>query len=130
MEIVFESNSKKSNFNYSSELFKSKTVLNGFNKLNYCPVGQDIFECGDINFNKNINGTLYLTYPLSVVIKEKIIFNSLYSLIKEIRKTYRKIYKNRESVIKYGVWGHDIYDLLIEGITLYKDFSVKVSIGS
>lgn len=130
METIFKTTSKKSNFEYLAEIFKNKEILNGFNKLNYCPVGQDIFECGEIKFDKNISGTLYLSYPLSVVVRNNIQFNSLHSLIKEIRNTYKEIYKNRESAIKYGIWGHDIYDLQIEGITIYKDYSVKVSIGS
>lgn len=130
MEIIFKNTSKKSNFKYCSDIFKGKKVLNGFNKLNYCPVGQDIYECGDVKFDKQITGNLYLDYPLSVVVKKEITFDSLYSLIKEIRKTYGEIYKNRESAIKYGIWGHDIYDLQIEGIQIYKDYSINVSIGS
>lgn len=35
---------------------------------------------------------------------------SLISLINEIGKAYRKIYKNPS---KYGVWGHDIGDLIL-----------------
>ena len=128
MEILY--NDKKSNFKYLSDIFKNKEVLNGFNKLNYCPVGQNIFDCGDVKFDKDINGKLYLAYPLSVIVKEDVKFNSLHSLINQIRKTYREIYKNRESAIKYGIWGHDIYDLQIEGITIYKDYSIKVFIGS
>lgn len=130
MEIIFKSTKNKSNFNYCSEIFNNKEILNGFNKLNYCPVGQDIYECGDVKFDKNIIGNLYISYPLSVVVKKEIKFNSLHTLIKEIRETYREIYKNRESAIKYGIWGHDIYDLQIEGIIIYKDYSIKVSIGS
>lgn len=130
MEIIFKRNSDKSNFKYLSEIFENKEISNSFNKLNYCPVGQDIFDCGNLKFENEIEGFLYLSYPLSVVVKQKIKFNSLHSLINEIRKTYKEIYKNRESAIKYGIWGHDIYDLQIEGITVYKDYSVKVSIGS
>lgn len=130
MEIIFKTNNNKSNFKYLSEIFKDKIVLNGFNKLGYCPVGRDTLECGNISFNRTINGNLYLGYPLSVVVKENIKFDSLHSLINEIKRVYRKIYENRESAIKYGIWGHDIYDLQIEGIVIYTDYSVKVSIGS
>lgn len=130
MEIIYKSTKQKSNFKYCSELYKNKKVLNGFNKLGYCPIGHNHIECGDIKFDKEINGTLYLVYPLSVVVKENIKFNSLYSLINKIRETYQEVYKNRESCIKYGVWGHDIYDLIIEGIILYEDNSVEVNIGS
>ena len=130
MEILYKSTKEKSNFKYCSEILKNKEILNGFNKLGYCPVGQDIIECGNVKFDKTISGYLYLCYPLSVVIKENIKFNSLHSLIKEIRKTYSKIYKDYNSSIKYGIWGHGIYDLFIEGITIYKDNSIGVSIGS
>lgn len=130
MEIIYKSNKNKSNFTYCSELYKGKETLNGFNKLKYCPVGNNILEVGNVKFENKIQGVLYLCYPLSVVVKEEIEFDSLYLLINEIRRVYKEIYKDRESVIKYGVWGHDIYDLCIEGITLYKDGSVDVNIGS
>lgn len=130
MEIIYKSIKNKSNFAYCSELFKNKNILNGFNKFSYCPIGNDTLEIGDVKFDNTMKGILYLCYPLSVVVKAQIQFNSLYDLIKEIRKIYKEIYKNKESVIKYGVWGHDIYDLCIEGITIYKDNSIKVDIGS
>lgn len=130
MEVIYKSTKNKSNFSYCSDIFKNKKELNGFNRLGYCPVGNNIIECGDIKFEKEIFGTLYLSYPLSVVVKDDIKFDSLYSLIKEIRKSYKKIYKDRNSCIKYGVWGHDIYDLVIESIILYDDGSVNVGIGS
>lgn len=130
MEIIFKNTKNKSNFEYCSEIFKNKKALNGFNNLNYCPVGQDIYECGDIKFDNDIRGYLYLSYPLSVVVKKEIKFNSLHSLIKKIRETYKEIYKDKESSIKYGIWGHDIYDLQIEKIVIYEDYSIKVSIGS
>lgn len=130
MEIIYKNNKNKSNFTYCSEVFKNKEILNSFDKLGYCPVGQNIIECGDVKFEKEINGIVYLCYPLSVVVKENIKFNSLHTLIQEIKKAYRKIYKDYNSSIKYGIWGHSIYDLVIEGIKLYKDNSVNVSIGS
>lgn len=130
MEIIYKSNKNKSNFAYCSELYKNKKILNGFNKLGYCPVGNSIIECGDIKFDEEINGVVYLCYPLSVVVKKNISFNSLHSLINEIRKAYREIYANQESAIKYGIWGHDIYDLVIESIIIYQDNSVNVNIGS
>lgn len=130
MEIIFKSTKNKSNFIYCSELFKNKKVLNSFNKLNYCPVGHNIIECGNVKFNKKISGKLYLCYPLSVVVENDIKFESLHELISEIRNSYKEIYKNYESSIKYGIWGHDIYDLVIESITIYDDNSISVGIGS
>lgn len=130
MEIIFKSTKRKSNFTYCSELFKDKNPKNGFNKLGYCPVGNSITECENVLFEKELTGKLYLCYPLSVVIEEEIKYDSLHSLIEEIRRVYKEIYKDYNSVIKFGVWGHTIYDLVIESITVYDDNSVEVSIGS
>ena len=130
MEIIYKSTKNKSNFKYCSEIFKNKQILNGFNRLGYCPVDSNIIECGDVKFENTINGIIYLSYPLSVVIKENIKFNSLHSLIKEIRRVYHNIYKDYEASIKYGIWGHDISELCIEGIVIYSDYSVDVNIGS
>lgn len=129
MEIIYKSTKQKSNFAYCSELYKDKEILNGFNSM--CePVSASEIEIGDISFGSDINGTLYLCYPLTVVVKENIKFNSLHTLIQEIRRVYKEIYKDRKSIIKYGVWGHDIYDLVIESIEVFKDGSVDVNIGS
>lgn len=129
MEIIYKTTKQKSNFTYCSELFKERETLNGFDSM--CePISREDIEIGDVSFKNDINGVLYICYPLSVVIKEEIIFNSLHTLIKEIRRVYREIYKDRKSIIKYGVWGHDIYDLCIESIEVFKDGSVDISIGS
>lgn len=130
MEIIFKNTKNKSNFTYCSEIFKDKKVINGFNKLGYCPVGQDIIECGNIKFDKEMEGTLYLAYPLSVVVKKNIKYDSLHSLINAIRSAYQEIYKDYNSSIKYGIWGHSIYDLFIESITLYEEGLISVGIGS
>ena len=129
MEIIYKSTKQKSNFAYCSELYKDKETLNGFNSM-FEPIDIDEIQTGDISFGSDINGTLYLCYPLTVVIKEDIKFNSLHTLIEEIRRVYKDIYKDRKSLIKYGVWGHDICDLAIESIEVFKDGSVDVSIGS
>ena len=133
MEIIYKSTKELSNFEYHSNLFKNKKVLNGFNKLEEGlseMVADNDFECQDLSFNKDLTATIYLCYPLSVVVKETIHFSTLHELISEIRKVYRKIYRG---VKKYGIWGHGICDLVIETIKLYEDNGtvlVNVGIGS
>ena len=99
MEIIFKTTKDKSNFTYFSELFKNKKILNGFNKLS------ESLLCEQILNNRFMcrNVKLYICYPLTVVVKFDIEFDSLYSLISEIRKAYKKIYKDRNTMIKCGV---------------------------
>lgn len=154
MEIVFEKTAKRSNFNFISKLFKGKKVLNGFNKLNeqvlFEPIVSEEFEVQNIFFEKEIIADLYLSYPFTVVVKEEIKFNSLHQLITSIRNIYKKIYKEEEESLtkidtnpnlynrgnsngKYGIWGHDIYELTIESIRILEGKDkplIEVGIGS
>lgn len=155
MEIIYKTTEEKSNFSFCSDIFKDKKILNGFNKLNeelMCEsISDDDFHCQDLSFNKEIIADLYLCYPFNVVVKNEIKFKTLYELISEIRKTYRQIYheekktmtklikKNKHLINRgisngiYGIWGHDIYDLVIESIKIYENDNkpiVDVSIGS
>ncbi len=45
MEIIYKSTKGKSNFAYYTELFKNNKILNGFNKLGYCPISNNTIEC-------------------------------------------------------------------------------------
>ena len=137
MEIVFDKTEEQSNFNYSSKLFKNKKVLNSFNKLQELMICEQVaskeFEVQDMLFPEKINADLFLSYPLKVVVKQPITFTSLYELISQIRDTYKKIYKEEKKTHKYGIWGHSIYDLYIEGISIMEGKDnpiVKVYIGS
>lgn len=151
MEIIFKSNENQSNFNYSSELFKGKKTLNGFNKLEetmlFERVDDSEFECQNVTFDKEIVGDLILCYPFKVVIKEEIKFNTLHELISQIRKTYHTIYSQESKTIKslrknpnsksinklFGIWGHDIYDLIITSINIVENGEkplISVSISS
>ena len=137
MEVVFDKTEEQSNFNYNSKLFKNKKVLNSFNKLNESmfsePIASKEFEVSNILFPKKINADLFLSYPLKVVVKQPIAFNSLYELITAIRETYTKIYKEEKKSHRYGIWGHSIYDLYIEGISIMEGKDnpiIKVYIGS
>lgn len=137
MEIVFEKTEEQSNFKYSSKIFKNKKVLNSFNKLKELVICEQVasndFEVKDVIFPEKINADLFLSYPLSVVVKQPITFTSLYTLISQIRETYKKIYEEEKGTNKYGIWGHSIYDLYIEGITIMEGKNnpiIKVNIGS
>ena len=155
MEIIYKTTEEKSNFSFCSDIFKNKKVLNGFNKLDesiMCEsIADDDFNCQNVSFDKDIIAYLYLCYPFNVVIKNEIKFRDLYQLISEIRKTYRQIYheekktmtksirKNKNLINRgisngiYGIWGHDIYDLVIEAIKVYETEDkpiIDVSIGS
>lgn len=137
MEVVFVKTEELSNFDYSNNLFKNKKVLNSFNKLEelmICePVASKEFEVQDMLFPEEISADLFLSYPLKVVVKHSITFKSLYELITQIRKAYKKIYKEEEKTSKYGIWGHSIYDLFIEGISIMEGKDkpiVRVYIGS
>lgn len=137
MEIVFVKTGKLSNFDYSSKLFKNKKVLNSFNKLEelmiFEPIASNEFEVNDILFPEEISADLFLSYPLEVVVKQSITFKSLYELITKIRSTYKEIYKEEEKTHKFGIWGHSIYDLCIEGISIMEGKDnpiIRVYIGS
>ena len=155
MEIIFRSTPEQSNFNYCAELFKNKPVLNGFNKLTeelMCEnIADDDFDVQNVLFEKEIIADLFLCYPFKVVVKEEIKFDSLHKLISEIRRVYREIYhkenKTKTKIVKnnakcanrgvsdgdFGIWGHDIYDLVIESIKIVNGDDkplVDVSIGS
>lgn len=152
MEIINTNN--ESNFEYTRNLSRDRKVLNGFNKLSeailFECISDNDYEVQDILFKNPITADLYINYPLSVVVKETITFNSLHSLIKAIRETYRKIYKEEEKSMtkiklskrlynrgksngKYGIWGHSIYDLVIESIRILEGDPnpiIEVGIGS
>jgi len=44
-----------------------------------------------------------------------------------VQRTYRKIYANEE---RYGIWGHDIGDLALEGAQESKPGQFKLLVGS
>lgn len=147
MEIIYKTSKNKSNFEYCSDLFKGKKVLNGFNKLGenvWEQVATNDFDCQNVLFEKEIIADLFICYPLSVVVKDEIKFKSLYELISEIRRVYNQIYyeefkdfskKKKENTFteKFGIWGHSIYDLIIESIKIFEGEDkplINVSIGS
>lgn len=131
MKVIYETNDKMSNFEYYTSLFEKGKVLYDFNLSEI--VYSNKIECKDHIFKDKIKAKLYLDYPLSVVVEKNIIFNTLHELISEIRKTYNQIFNINDKENKYGIWGHWIWDLVIEGITIYKKDNmilVSPSIGS
>lgn len=143
MEIIFKSTEKQSNFQYCSQLFKNKKILNGFNKLEEIMLFEHIsdthFNCQNVSFDTEIIADLILCYPFNVVVKEEIKFKTLYDLISEIRRTYYQIYLEEMQNLKntninlYGIWGHSIYDLCISSIKIVENIDkplVEISIDS
>jgi hypothetical protein len=52
-------------------------------------------------------------------------------LVKEIGKSYQKIYKDADTTNPYNVWGHDVGDLVIERISVdYVSKKIKLAVGS
>ena len=97
-----------------------------YNTVLFEPICRKKIYVKDMKFPKK-EGFLYLRYPLSVWAKVKIQYSSIYELIDTIKKGYKEIYSNPD---KFGIWGHYISDLVIEGIEIFKDGDISLSIGS
>ena len=78
---------------------------------------------------------LTIDYPLSspakYIIKTGKGMNFI-GLLKEIGKAYIKVYADDDkNDSKYGIWGHEITDLALEGISIdHKKKTIKLDIGS
>lgn len=75
---------------------------------------------------------LIIDYPLSNPAKYRIKTGinglSLVQLLKRIGNAYRKVYDKEDF---YGVWGHYITDLAIEGISInHKTKKIRLNVGS
>lgn len=95
-------------------------------------------------FNKlppNSSYELEIDYPLDRPAKFKINTGkngmSLVVLLGKIGKYYHKVYEQEDLDIanhkegRYGIWGHDIEDLSLEGLDInHKRKTIKLSIGS
>ena len=138
---------KLSNFELHSKIISNKKIVddcNVFEKIN----NFNSYNSKNINFKESRSGELYIYYPLNVLVKKSIKYNSLHELIDEIRKAYKKIYneenitmnktiKNNSSLLnrgtsngKYGIWGHDIDDLYISSIVIYENGIIDLGIDS
>lgn len=113
---------------------------------------------GDISLYPNTTYLLTINYPLKnpAVIKIKADNEGMgtNTLIRRICKEYQKIYDKEDKFIRenkvkvpknkildnrlapeeetpYGIWGHDIEDLVIEGIMVDHDKkTIKIDVGS
>lgn len=96
---------------------------------------QGLDEAPGVDFDKlpaNETFTLAIDYPLSVKaafpLKTGKNGMGLPRLLQEIGKAYREVYENDE---KYGIWGHGIGDLWLEGINIdLEKKTVRLSVGS
>jgi hypothetical protein len=112
---------------------KKKTSISKFIDCNYYLM--DVInnpEQPELNLPANQTYELELTYPLSKPYpKFKIHTNKgmkLPKLLKKIGNAYSKVYTTPE---KFGVWGHGIEDLCIEGIKIdNKNKKIKLLMGS
>jgi len=76
--------------------------------------------------------TVTLDYPLNKEYKFEVKGPlNAYDLCIHIVKEYQKIYKENEQGGKWGIWGHSIDDLYIEGLRVnYEKKTVRIDMGS
>lgn len=94
-------------------------------------------------FEEELSGKFNITYPLEVVVEgsvEKV--STIGELLWKVAQMYDKIYKEEEETTsvevghrnqtngKYGIWGHDIGDLVFEGVVVYDNGTIEFLIGS
>ena len=108
--------------------------------------GEDYRNLKDKNFGETLVRNLEISYPLSTPAVKEIRFSTLYELIDEIRRVYIEIYDEERKTTtdyqesasllnrgksngRYGIWGHDMEDLVIEMIEI-KDNDINIFIGS
>lgn len=101
-------------------------------------------------FEENLNGKFNITYPLDVIVEGEVekVF-TVGELLWKVAQIYEKIYQEEEETTKievgqmsenlinrnqtdgkYGIWGHDIGDLVFEGIVIYDNAVIEFYIGS
>ncbi len=113
-------------------------------------VVQDLDKADEVVVSEN-EVTLEIDYPLDILYKETLKASSKgftrKELIKEISKRYHLIYADEEATAKtktipqdkrgqllnrndtdgkYGIWGHDLSDLYLTGIEVYKTKDGKI----
>lgn len=105
-----------------------------------------------VQFVKPVTGKVYLTYPLDVIVEADIVNSrSVGQILWQIAKTYDFIYKDEDETCetevvpvdergsllnrnstdgKYGIWGHDLGDLVFEKLAIYDNNVIEIWIGS
>lgn len=109
----------------------------------FVPVTSLIYSKG--NFDKLPAKKVYelvIDYPLTKPARYKINTGKngmgLVALLNRIGKLYQKVYDREDATMKseseggcYGIWGHDIGDLSIEGINIdHKKKVITLDVGS
>lgn len=87
-----------------------------------------------ISFNKRrylpnpLDAKIYLTYPLGCVVQvDAPHVTSVGEICYIVARAYEKIYGDEN---KYGVYGHTLESLVIEGMEIHGDATIIVHIGS
>lgn len=77
--------------------------------------------------------TLWITYPLGVLVKirlDKNLINTKIDLIKMICKAYQEIYEEEINDGLYSIWGHRLENLDLNRIYIRKDGIIKLGVDS
>lgn len=104
------------------------------------------------HFDEPITGVVNITYPLTNATKFKVKnITTVGELLYDIAREYERIYEDEEKSTRepilaeedrgsfinrnttngtYGIWGHDIGDLFIEGVEITKDCNINLLMGS
>ena len=85
-----------------------------------------------LNLSREIY-TLWVTYPLGVLVKirlDKNLINTKIDLIKIICKAYQEIYEEEMSDGLYSIWGHGLGDLGLNRMYIRKDGTIKLGVDS
>jgi len=149
---------KKYSFNVHVESL-AKISKNVASRILHAYNGERYFSYNAKNYVEKDNGSLdgkaYITYPLNVVVEIDIKnCRTTGELLWIISRAYKKIYKEENSTSKikeisskdrckrgglqnrnttngsYGIWGHDLRDLYFEGIEIYDNRRIHISMGS
>jgi hypothetical protein len=94
--------------------------------------GSDCFKGNDFVLLPDQVYSVVIDYPLSTPYIRK--FNTgkngagFLRVVREVSKAYQHAYKNDD---KYGIWGHDIGDLVLEGIKVNENTkTITLAVGS
>lgn len=108
---------------------KSLRSIDIWEKIDDAPGSYDE-DYEDIEFEKKIKGRLVIDYPIKNCVEFEVEYETLHDLVDEIRRAYHYVYKDVNKNNPFGVWGHDIGDLWIEGIEIYPGNVIHLKIGS
>lgn len=92
-------------------------------------------SAGEISLPPNKTFSLTIDYPLARSAKFNISTGknglTTIGLINKIVKCYKKVYYKEDENGTYGIWGHDIGDLSLQGIDVdLKNNKISIHVGS